>query len=171
MVRAVIVMLGMLGAAFAQYNGPAFNPDSAPHFGESGLVVPTQTDTVPTLSEAVPTTIVTPTFTPPFVSRLSSLFVSGTAPASGSATVTGSVSPSSLASMSRNSTATMVSSSSVAQSSSASLSSSFSTSASRASSATSSATAPAQSTAAAIANVPTLVGAIAGGLFAGMAML
>ncbi|OAK93895.1 hypothetical protein IQ06DRAFT_298862 [Phaeosphaeriaceae sp. SRC1lsM3a] len=174
MVRAVIVVLGMLGAAVAQYNGPAFNPDTAPHFGPVGLVDPAQTYTVPvavpTLSDAVPTTIVTPTF---IASRISSVFASasGSAIVSGSVTLSGSASPSTLASVSQSRNATMVSSSSVAASSSASLSSSFSTSASRTSSATSSATAPAQSTGAAVANVPGMVGAIAGGLFAGLAML
>ncbi|KAF2025331.1 hypothetical protein EK21DRAFT_116885 [Setomelanomma holmii] len=160
MVRALLVVLGMLGAALAQssaYTGPMFDPGNAPFFGASSLVIPT-------LSNAVPTTEVTPTFIRSRVSSAASAAISGSALLSGSATRNATVSAS--PTPSSNST-----SSSVVLSSSVSRSSSLATSASRTSSATSSASAPAQSTGAAIANVPGAVGAIVGGVFAGLAML
>ncbi|KAF1921595.1 hypothetical protein BDU57DRAFT_510497 [Ampelomyces quisqualis] len=138
MVRAVLVVLGMVVAAIAQYTGPMFDPGNAPFFGPSGIVYPT-------LSDAVPTTVETPTF---IQSRVSSALASGSVTSS----ATGSVTSSSAASRSAQSSGSQTASTSLS------------------SSAASSASAPA-STGAAVANVPRVAAAIAGGVFAGWAIL
>ncbi|KAL5115532.1 hypothetical protein ACEQ8H_006595 [Pleosporales sp. CAS-2024a] len=128
MVRAVLLMLGVLGAAIAQNPGPAWNPATEAQFGAGGIVYPSS------VSQDV-------------------------------ATITYGASPVSSAAAS---TVT-----SAAVTSHATPSSTFSTSASaRASpSRTSSASKPAQTTNAAVGNAPGIVGVIAGGVFAGLAML
>ncbi|KAH7083561.1 hypothetical protein FB567DRAFT_87241 [Paraphoma chrysanthemicola] len=165
MVRAVFVVLGMLGAALAQsseYTGPMFDPGNAPFFGPSSLVIPT-------LSNAVPTTEITPTFIRSRISSAASGVISSSGPlVTGSASRNATISASATLSASNSSSVRLSSSTSL---SSSLASSSLATSASRTSSAASSASAPAQSTGAAVANAPAAVGAIMGGVLAGLAML
>jgi hypothetical protein len=158
MVRAVLaVLVSLLGTALAQGSfslssltyttsyipGPSFDPSNAPFFGPSAIVYPSVSDTIPTLSNGVPMTTQTPTF---IRSRVSSAVSSG---AASSQSAQSSASASRSVAVSVSSSAAGVSSSSVV---------------SRASVA-------AQSTGAAGVNVAGVVGAIAGGLFAGVAML
>ncbi|KAF1847227.1 uncharacterized protein K460DRAFT_363336 [Cucurbitaria berberidis CBS 394.84] len=147
MVRTIFAVFWLVAAVYAQssnFNGPLFDPSKAPFFGPSSLVFPTLTDAVPTFTQT-PTSI---------RSRISS-------GASGS-----------LSTQTRNSTSTYNSSSHsssafTSSSTSASRTSSSSQSATRSSSSTASASA----TGAAVVNYPGVVGAIAGGLFAGLALV
>jgi hypothetical protein len=177
MVRAVLaVLVSLLGTALAQGSfslssltyttsyipGPSFDPSNAPFFGPSAIVYPSVSDTIPTLSNGVPMTTQTPTF---IRSRVSSAVSSG---AASSQSAQSSASASRSVAVSVSSSAAGVSSNSVV-----SRAPSMSTNAARTSSVTRTSTASvaAQSTGAAVVNVAGVVGAIAGGLFAGVAML
>jgi hypothetical protein len=133
--------------------GPSFDPSAAPFFGPTALIYPSITDTIPTLSNGVPSTIQTPTF---IRSRVS-----------------GSPSMSMNATVSRSTTMSTASLSSAEKSSSSEVSrvSSMSTSASALRTSASRTSAAVQSTGAAGANFAGVVGVIAGGLVAGVAML
>ncbi|KAF2627351.1 hypothetical protein BU25DRAFT_421783 [Macroventuria anomochaeta] len=144
-----MLVLGLAAAAFAQessYTGPAFNPSEAPYFDYNSLVIPTQT-TLPAIQ---------PTDAFSMATTISGILLPTTP-------------------LSRSSAATSRSSS---HSSSHSASSSASSSASRLASSTvssaptsaSTSAAAQQSTAAAVANRAGVVGAVAGGLLAGLAL-
>ncbi|KAL6709190.1 hypothetical protein ACN47E_002006 [Coniothyrium glycines] len=150
MVRVVFVLLGVVAAVCAQAtneNGPLFDPSNAPVFASSGLVFPTLTDNVPTFTQ-------TPTVIRSRVSSAASLSVPG------SAQVTSYIS-----SASRSTSNSTMSRHTSSRSAPASLSSTHLSISSR------SASAQAQSTGVAARHGQGMVGVIAGGVIAGLAIL
>ncbi|OSS46209.1 hypothetical protein B5807_08334 [Epicoccum nigrum] len=140
-----LLVLGLVAAAWAQessYTGPTFDPSTEPYFASTGLVIPTQTN----LPAIEPT----------------NAFSMAT-------TISGIILPSTTA---RSSVESSRSSSHSASSHESSASASHSASKSESSAAASrTSSAPAtQSTGAAVANRAGVVGAVAGGLLAGLAL-
>ncbi|KAF2997065.1 hypothetical protein E8E13_002077 [Curvularia kusanoi] len=156
-----MLVLSLAAAALAQessYTGPPFDPSKEPYFAQTGLVIPTATDLPaiePSNAFSMATTI------PGIIIQTSSRSLPAIEPSnqfSMATTISGIILPS-----------TTPRSSSHASSSRSSASGSTSSGSAAATSATSSAPAT-QSSGAAVANRVGFVGAVAGGLLAGLAL-
>ncbi|KAL1798020.1 hypothetical protein ACET3X_004626 [Alternaria dauci] len=53
--KVVVALFGLVALALAQetssYTGPMFDPDTAPHFGPSGIVYPSVTESAPRVGQ------------------------------------------------------------------------------------------------------------------------